>query len=299
MMKFLKWMAIILGVIIILIIVSIAIIYFKSNSKLNKTYNIKVESILTSSDSSSIAHGRHIAVIRGCMDCHGKNLSGKKMMDNPAMGTIYAPNLTSGEGGIGGHYTTKDWVRSIRHGVNRNGRPIVMMPSHLYYDLSESDIAALVSYLQQLSAVDNITDPLKIGPVMRMLIVTGKMLLSAEIIDHDAGRIPAPEPGVTVEYGRYLAVICKACHGPGLSGGKIADGDPSWPPASNITPDRESGIGNWTEEDFLNAMRKGRSKDGRKLHPAMPRSLSEMTDDELRAVWLFLQSVPPIPFGNH
>lgn len=299
MMKFLKWMAIILGVVVILIVFSIAMIYFKSNSELNKTYNIKVESIPASSDSSLIARGRHLAVIRGCTDCHGKVLSGMKMMDNPAMGTISASNLTGGQGGIGGFYTVTDWVRAIRHGVNGNGKAIVMMPSHLYYDLSESDITALVSYLQQLPAIDNVTDPIKIGPVTRMLIVTGKLPLSAERIDHNAKRTPAPQPGVTVEYGRYLVVICEACHGEGLSGGKIADGDPSWPPASNITPDEKTGIGNWTEEDFFNALRKGRSKTGKKLHPAMPRSLGEMTDDEIRAVWLFLQSVPPKPFGNH
>jgi len=97
--------------------------------------------------------------------------------------------------------------------------------------------------------------------------------------------------------GRYLADIagCHGCHGTGLSGGPVA-GPPGLPPASNLTT---AGIGDWTEADFVRAMRNGRRPDGSSLDPFMPWEVfGKMTDDELHALWLYLRSVPARAFGN-
>jgi mono/diheme cytochrome c family protein len=125
------------------------------------------------------------------------------------------------------------------------------------------------------------------------------MKIPATQIDHanlKPGTIP---PGVTVEYGRYLAVACIACHGPNYSGGKIEIGPPDWPPARNLAPPLFSGdLAKWAEKDFVRAIRYAKRPDGTELNPAMPRGFAAMNDEELGALWLFLKSLPPAATGT-
>jgi hypothetical protein len=73
-------------------------------------------------------------------------------------------------------------------------------------------------------------------------------------------------------------------------------GPPGLPPASNLTP---AGIGAWTEADFVRALREGKRPDGSPLNEFMPwKVFRGMTDAEYHALWLYLRSVPPKPFGN-
>jgi hypothetical protein len=76
-------------------------------------------------------------------------------------------------------------------------------------------------------------------------------------------------------------------------------GPPDLPPVSNLTPDSATGLAEWTEADLARALRAGRRPDGRAIDGFMPwRTFAEMTDDEIRALWLYLRSVPPRPFGH-
>ena len=102
---------------------------------------------------------------------------------------------------------------------------------------------------------------------------------------------------MTADYGRYLAASCIGCHGDNLSGGRIAGGPPDWPPAANLTPHATSRIGSWTEADFFTAMRKGVRPDGTPLNPAMPTAFGQFTDDETKALWLYLRSLPAAEMG--
>ena len=108
----------------------------------------------------------------------------------------------------------------------------------------------------------------------------------------DAPRPPAPAPGVTAEYGRYLGRACNFCHGDNLSGEGVEA------PTTITTPNLTRGgrLGQWSEADFFNTMRTGVTPRGDKLNPEeMPwESIGRLTDDELKALWLYLTSVPPI-----
>jgi hypothetical protein len=112
--------------------------------------------------------------------------------------------------------------------------------------------------------------------VARLLYLTGKLpLLPVEITRHDAPRAPR-KPVISVEYGEYLATIggCRSCHGQRLAGvGRLAA---------------------WREEDFFRVLRQGRRPDGGTLDPSkMPWVRSGlMTDDEVRAVWTCMRSLP-------
>lgn len=65
--------------------------------------------------------------------------------------------------------------------------------------------------------------------------------------------------------------------------------------ARNITPDPETGIGNWTEADFMRALRTGLTPDGRVLDPFMPwGAFQGLTDTDLKAIWAYLRTIEPI-----
>ena len=154
MKKILKWFGIIIGSIIGLLIIAFIVLYIGSNLRINKSYDLQVESMLIPNDTESIARGKHIAVIRGCTDCHGSDLSGKMFIDAPPMATIYATNITGGEGGVP-NYNDEDWIRSIRHGVDPDGRALLMMPSQEFYYLSDSDLGVLIAYLKSVPNINN------------------------------------------------------------------------------------------------------------------------------------------------
>ena len=134
-----------------------------------------------------------------------------------------------------------------------------------------------------------------------MTLVPAITFMPAEIIPHDAPRPIPPMVGVTPEYGEYLTQSCKVCHGLGMSGGVIPAFPSSWPPALNLTWGGGSALPGWTESDFITAMRTGQRPQGQPIKADyMPwKSFRYMTDVELKAVWVYLQSLPKRDYGNH
>lgn len=266
-----------------------------STRALARSYDVVDSPIEIVADDAALARGQHIAtVISGCAECHGADLGGKVMVDDPAMGRITASNLTTGRGGVLTRYTDAQLERAIRNGVAADGRPLLIMPAQDFQHMSDEDVAALIAYLRSVPPVDKEHPARRVGPIGRMLVLTVPEIVPATMIDHATASRSAPEPAVSVEYGAYLGDIagCTGCHRPTLAGGPMPGGPPGAPLATNITP---AGIGDWTEADFTRALREGTRKDGTKINPAMPWLFyRNMTDDEIRAVWMFLQSVPAV-----
>jgi mono/diheme cytochrome c family protein len=292
----LKWLGFALITVVALVAIGALVVYVASNGKLHKTYAVTVRPVAVPIDVATLERGRHIALSRGCVDCHGKDFAGGKVMDDGAMGHIFGVNLTSGAGGLK-DYHDEDWVRAIRHGVSRDGHPLYIMPSIEYSHLSDADLGALIAYMKSLAPIDRPSEPLRFGPISRMLLATGKMKLSAELIDHAHLQPPPVTAGMTVEYGRYLAVACVGCHGPNYSGGKIDVGPPDWPPARNLTPHPSGNLAKWTQADFVRAIRDRKRPDGSELNPVMPIGFAAMNDEELGALWVFLKTLPPVATG--
>jgi len=291
----LKWAGVATGTIVALVVLALAAVYLVSSITLHRRYAVQVQPVAVPRDSAALARGEHIARL-GCQDCHGPDLTGTTMIDQQPFAVLSAPNLTPA--GVGAQLTDLDFVRAIRYGVAPDGRSLVVMPSSVYYFLRDADLAAVIAYVRSVAAA---TRPLKatsFGPISRLLLATGKLpVLQAELIDTTAPR-SAPPQGATVEYGAYLARTggCLECHGPGLSGGPIPGSPPNTPPAANLT---REGVGRWTQDDFARAIRDGKRPDGSTLNPFMPyRTLRNLTDDEVAALWLYLQSVPPEPYGG-
>jgi mono/diheme cytochrome c family protein len=209
MKKILKWLGIALGGLLGLLALAALAIMVISNSRLNRTYSVDPEPVALSSDEATIARGEHLAIIRGCTDCHGEDLGGELMVDDPALGKIYATNLTRGEGGVGNDYTDEELELAIRHGIDTEGKGLLIMPSQEYFILGDPDLSAIIAYIRSLPPVDrSIPDP-NLRLIGRALYLAGQLPpMSAEIIDHQAQRPPAPEIEANAVYGEYLATGC-------------------------------------------------------------------------------------------
>jgi mono/diheme cytochrome c family protein len=292
MRRVLKWLGIALGSLLILIVIGLGVVYAITSRAMSKTYAITPAPLSIPVDSASVTRGRHLATaVNQCLNCHGDNLAGKVFVDNPVMGQIYSTNLTRGKGGTGARYSDLDYIRAIRHGIGRDGKPLLAMPADAFFYLSDPDLASIIAYVKSVPAVDAVLPPRKVGPLARALyLATDFPLIPGENLPHDQPP-PAEVPrAVNTEYGGYLATIagCKSCHLPDLNGGVPIEGNVL---SANLTP---TGIGKWTEADFVKAMRSGIKPDGRVLSAVMPWPyIRHMTDDELRALWVYLRSLPP------
>jgi mono/diheme cytochrome c family protein len=294
----LRWAGRLLAAVLVLALAGAGVVYAASERKLRRTYDTTVDSVRVPSDAASIARGEHLVRnVIDCTLCHGEDLGGAVYSSSPAIGTVAGPNLTHGKGGLGADYADMDYVRAVRRGVRRDGRSLIVMPSEVFTHLSQEDLGAVIAFLKQVPSVDRDVPKSGFGPVGRALLAAGKMNI---LVAGKTPRItpPASVPSdTTAAYGKYIADIsgCHGCHGYGLSGGPVA-GPPGLPPASNLTP---AGIGTWTEADLTRALREGRRPDGSQLDEFMPwKVFRGMTDAEIHAIWLYLKSVPPKPFGN-
>jgi len=275
-----------------LVILAIAVLNITTQSRLNKVYEIPLDLPNLSSDAAAVERGKHQAAIR-CVECHGANLGGSVVFSDPVIGDIVAPNIAAGVDGDGVLLSDAEFIRAIRHGVDRNGRALLVMPSKAYFFLNDQDLNDIIAYVRSLPPVEKSPAPANVTLIGRALGGAGAFgeVLSVEIVDHAAARPAAVEAGPTAEYGNYLVTTigCQDCHGADYTGGKSPD--PNAPPAPDLT--RSGKWGNWTGADFIKTIRTGRTPDDRLLSPLMPWIYyGQMTDDELNAIWAYLQSLP-------
>lgn len=296
MKRVLKWVGYIIGGLIVVLCLAVGTIYAITSSHMSKSYSTNVPALTIPTDSASIARGQHLAVTVGkCQGCHGDNWAGTDFSNDAMFARLSSANLTSGKGGIGGQYTDLDWVRTLRYGINRQGKSVVFMPAEAYTHFNDTDLSQIIAYLKTLPPADMTVTPAKsIGPIGRAIyLFAGLPLFPAELIDHDMPR-PVITEAPSVEYGKYLvdAGGCRNCHGENLAGSK--QGEVVTP---NLTPSGE--LGKWTEADFVKVIRTGVRPDGRTLSTFMPWTLMKgLSDTELSAYWAYLHSLPPAPVAK-
>jgi mono/diheme cytochrome c family protein len=291
MRRILKWLGILISVFVLLLLIGIGVTYALSEQYINKTYDVTVGPLTIPTDSASITEGQRLFLVRGCGSCHRPDGSGKILSSNLVFGTIVAANLTGGKGGVAGDYQDEDWVRAIVHGIDPEHKALAIMPSDEYFNLSDSEVGDIIAYVKTLKPVDNELPDTLLGPIARLMAATDQEVFPAESIDHMAARAAQVTASANVEYGRYLAATCAICHGKDFSG------RPGEPPARNITPDSKTGIGTWTEQDFVRALRDGKRPDGTEIEPTM-KDFNRLNDTELAALYLYLKSIPPVQKAN-
>ena len=276
-------------------------------------YEAKNPDYTAQGDSAQIERGKKLASML-CAGCHlnhetGK-LSGVHMGDAPEFGEIYSQNITHDkEFGIG-TWTDGEILYLLRTGILPSGRYAPPYMAKLPY-MADQDIEAVISFLRSddpMVTAANVPDqPCKPSFLTKFLSrVAFKPLLFPE------EPIPMPDTTKQVEWGKYLVynLDCWSCHSPKfedlnvaepsktvgyLSGGnqsiKTPDGKTIL--SLNITPDKETGIGNWTEEQFIKAIRFG-LVEGQEALRAPMEPYVQLTNSEAAAIYAYLQTVPPI-----
>lgn len=299
MSKWPKYLLIVVGAVVLIVGLGASTVFLSTERRLGRSHEVAMPPIEIPTDSASVERGGRIATaIALCMECHGSDLGGTIVVDAAPLGLFVGSNLTRGAGGVGSEYTDQELARAIRYGLRADGTPLLFMPSQVFYHLSDDDLGALVAYIRSVPPVDRVLPKSKVGPVGRALYMAGKFpLLPAELIDHESPPPASVEFGQTAEYGSYLTRVggCLDCHGPQLAGGPVPSAPPGTPPAPNLTP--AGVLATWSEADFIKAMREGQRPDGTMINPFMPWPyIGQMTDEELGALWLYLESIEPI--GN-
>lgn len=294
MKKMFKWISIGLGSLVGLILLVALVMFFIGNARLNKTYDFPTSNIPLPTDEASLEFGKHRAEVL-CAGCHGPDLSGiENWFSAGPLGTIDSANLTSGEGGFGRETTSvEDYVRAIRHGIDPEGKPLFMPAVVSTANLSDEDLAAIIAYVKSVPPVDHITHGRNFTPLTKIMLAAGMLgKLPVESVSHEI-HITAPPKGVNKEYGEYMVDTndCRVCHGPKLNGGPFPD-----PTITKISPNLTSGgeLAAWTEEQFITTLRTGVTPGGHNLdNEFMPwKDYSKFYDDELKAIWLYLHSLP-------
>jgi len=266
---------------------------------MSKVYEVPVRNVTRSTDPAVLARGEHLSKSLGAcaiVECHGGDMAGGKTITMGPLGTVTAPNVTGA--GLGAVYSDGELARLIQHGVKKDGRSVTFMPMQEHGWLPDADVDAIISYLRSLPDVSKPNGPIEVGLLGKILDRKDAVVLDvARRIDHGKNEAaPAPEP--TAAYGKFIGRTCIGCHGDKLSGGAIPGAPSDIPIPSNITR-HDTGIGSWSYEDFAKLLDTGTRKNGQQLNPFMPlEMLTNMDEIERKAVWAYLQSVPPEAFGN-
>ncbi len=300
MKRVLKWIGIVLGSLIGILLIAGMVLHFVGKSRLNNAPEVVTKPVTVTMDETAVARGKYLVnVVSECRECHGDRLQGSSFFDGEIGIYLAAPNLTSGKGGIGATYTDADWERAIRHGIGGDNRVLAIMPSNYFAHYSDADMAAIIAYLKTVPPVGSDFGPRRIGfPGSIMGGIMGfNDFTRINGIDHAKVGADVPVEGVTPEYGQYLVNIaaCSECHAANLAGVVGNDGPP---PGPNLTPGGE--LGSWTETDFINTIRTGQTPSGRQLDAEqMPwANFSQMSDTELQAIWAYLHSLPALPSNS-
>ncbi len=295
----LKWGGVVIAGLLTLIPTALLGLGLISFYRLNERYDNPVAKVQVAGTPAQIARGEQLAHM--CVRCHTSNnqlpLSGVDFAGKfglPQLGTLYAPNLTP-SGNI------KDWtdgevIRAIREGVHKDGRSLLIMAA--FVNLSDDDVQALVAYLRSQPTTGGPTPTNRLNLFGALFI----NLFNLRTARPPVGPVIAPQPG-TREYGKYSVDVigCRGCHGDQLQG-KVDTGQPGPPPGPNLTQI----VPQWTEEQFMTFFNTGLRPDGSPVptetlpsgftEPRMPWPMvrAATTDDELKAMYAYLHSLPPV-----
>jgi mono/diheme cytochrome c family protein len=312
-LKILKWSAI---TIVAIIVVFIAYALLRSQ----ETFDAPYPEITASTDSTLIARGKYLVYGPAhCAYCHASAseykrveagevvpLSGGNIFVLP-VGKIYVPNITSDKNTGIGSFTDGELSRTMRYGVKRNGHALLdFMP---FYDLSDKDLTAIISYLRTEPAVNHLVPQNEWNFLGKIVQAFGMIKPSGDGIVP-----PSPQPDSTAEYGKYLAnsvANCRGCHtkrdlmtggyiGTDYAGdmqfevltenGKLIPGKHFVSP--NLTPNKETGrMAYWSQDVFIKRFQAGRVIEG---SPMPWGAFSRMNEQDLAAIYKFLKTLKPM-----
>lgn len=312
MRKVLKIIGIILGVIVLLLLVAYIVISVRGIP----SYEAKDPQVTVHGDSLMVANGRRMADML-CKDCHLNQATGKltgKNMTDPAVeqfGVLYSQNITQDKDYGIGNWTDGQILWLLRTGILRNGRyapPWMPKLAHM----SDYDVQSIIAFLR---SDDPWVQPAAVPDTQSKPSFLSKALATFVFkpLPYPTASIPGPDTTNKVEWGKYIVtgmLDCYPCHSadfktmnvgePEKSAGFMGGGNQvglntegKIMKSANLTPDKETGIGSWTEEELVKTLRFGQKPDGHPLQaPMIP--YPQLTNSEAKAVYAYLMQIPPI-----
>lgn len=273
-----------------------------------------------------LARGSYIVnQVSWCGGCHTSRANGNTLLDpertdaflgggntfvDRSMGTVCIPNLTPDPDTGLGRWKDDEILRALRDGVAADGHFLLpLMPYTAFQHLSDEDARAVVAYLRSIPPHQQ-PQPCfanKVPFVQKILFTVIGVQMHEPVMN-----VAMPDRSDKLATGRYLAHIaaCSECHsltdkGPRpetdplyLAGSELPFEDPglgaTYP--RNLTPDRDTGLGNYAAAAIKQALRTGRRLDGKRMAPPMAvviPHVSGLTDEDLDALVAYLQSIPP------
>lgn len=257
-------------------------------------------------DQDQIARGAYLARAADCIACHtaakGKPFGGGYPIATP-FGTIYGSNISSDKQYGIGAWTDQQFVEAVRHGVGGNGQNLYpAMPYDSFVQMKPADVIAIKAYLMSLPAVHTPTPPLGVKfPFNQRWTLWFWKLINAR------GDVMQNDPSHNAEWnrGHYLVGAlehCEACHTPrnvtlGMDSSRaFGGGDLGAWTAYNISSDKVSGVGAWSDADLMTYLKTGnapgRASAAGPMGEAVEHSLQYLTEPDLKAMVTYLRTVP-------
>lgn len=261
---------------------------------------------------SLVERGEYLARAADCAACHtargGRAFAGGLAINLP-FGTLWSTNITPDkETGIG-NYSDADFLNALHRGIRRDGRPLYPAMSYASYTyMTDADALAIKAYLFSLAPVymQRRANTLAFPFNQRRLIALWSWLFNAD------GRFaPNPDRNAQWNRGAYLAEAlahCGECHTPRniafamnnrrKFAGAVAAGWRAW----NITTDKDTGIGAWSDADMYNYLATGHAGShgtaSGSMGEAVDNGFADMTPDDIRAIVAYVRTVPPQSFPD-
>lgn len=307
------WKVLLIIVLIIVVIAGIlaAYINFRSIPK----YSVQKIDVKVEVTPKRVERGTKLASML-CRNCHynegTQKFTGRELKEAPQFGTIYSKNITNDPVAGIGKWSDGDLMYFFRTGIMPDGQYVPpYMPKLIH--ISDEDLSSIIAFLRSDNhwlQADNTRQPDSKVSFLTKFLVTINVF---KPYDFPKSPILEPDTANITAWGKYITLYqleCYACHSkdfakndygtpeksPGFFGGgnTMIGPDGKKITSLNITMDPATGIGNWTEEQFVKALKSGViPNDQPALRPPMP-PFSNLTDEEAKAIYAYLKTVPPL-----
>ena len=263
---------------------------------------------------AEIARGKYIFGATGGCGCHTESgnppkppNSGGRKYEGP-FGTAYSSNITPDPKTGIGNWTDEQIIAAIRLGRRPNGERLVPVhPFTVFNGMAAEDLRALVAFLRTVKAVNRQIPPKKLVPLFESLALPAWLVAFAP-----RETPPAAAPTSGVARGEYLVravAHCGECHSPrtitqATDNSRFLGGNPKGPEGAampNITPEPDTGIGQWSEEEIADYLASGNKPDGDVAGGLMAEVIEgtlagykDLTKADRLAVARYLKTVPPV-----
>lgn len=314
MKRFLKILGVLVAVLLVAAAAGVGYLFFAfPNVPLRADYRIEATP-------ERLARGKYLNDhVVGCTTCHTQRdwtkfsgpvkpeltgAGGEPFNLGPA-GMLYSKNITPA---ALGSWSDAELLRAVTTGVSKDGTPLFpLMPYPHFGFMAEDDVHAVLSYVRTLTAVENTNIPDRALSFPLNLIVRTMPAAASHSV--------RPRPEDKLAYGRYMTriALCADCHTPidqqgtPLPGMDFAGGMEFYETgyrvrSANITPDADTGIGSWTEQQFIDKFKAFENtpvatlgEAERRQNTVMPlTAYAGMTREDLSAIYAFLRSQKPV-----